>query len=131
MKIKMHMMKKKILFCIVCTVVSMAIACNGVDAGDGEIKMAVKSGRMIKSCTVTNGNNTTVYEYTYNESGDVIQVDKSAGIMQSYIFSYSDSNVLESVTMGRWEYDLEWNDNGLLNSVEVAFSTGEPYYIIP
>ena len=124
-------MKKKILFCIVCTVASMAMACDGVDAGDGEIKMAVKSGRLVKSCTVMVGNNTTVYEYTYNESGDVTQVDKSGGTTQSYIFSYSDSNVLESVTMGRWGYDMEWNDNGLLNSVEVAFSTGEPYYIIP
>ena len=42
MKIKMHMMKKKILFCIVCTVASMAMACDGVEVGDGEVRMAVK-----------------------------------------------------------------------------------------
>ena len=45
-------MKKKILFCIVCAMASMAMACNGVDAEDGEIKMAVKSGRLVKSCHV-------------------------------------------------------------------------------
>ena len=120
---------KKILFCIVCTVAAMA--CDGVDAGDGEVRMAVKSGRLVKSCAVMNGNNTTVYDYTYNKYGDVIQVDKSFGVTQSYIFSYSDNNVLESIAMGRWGYHMEWNDIGLLNSAEVAFSTGEPYYITP
>lgn len=122
-------MKKKILFCIVCAMASMAMACDGVDAVDGEIKMAVKSGRMIKSCTVMNGNNTTIYEYTYNEYGDVIQVDKSGGITQSYIFSYSDNNILESVTMGRWVYGMDWNSDGLLNSVAVVFSDEMPYYM--